>query len=171
MFDNIESDSRIISLDSKCLYYTASKTDMRIQTTLPLIALSMLLACASGQKHDPSDANALIGKWEGIDRTGKLGAFHFHEDGALVLIIDGKPLGEPGGLGRLMYTADFSKKPIELDIIGIDAEGSEQGRILMIVHFISPDRIKIRTYFNDIRPDGFTNETVDDTIILDRSID
>lgn len=147
---------------------------MRVQTTLPLIALSMLLmliACASGQKQDPSDTSALVGKWEGVDRTGKLGAFHFHEDGGMVLIIDGKPLGEPGGLGKLIYTADFSKKPIELDIIGIDAQGSEQGRILMIVHFISPERIKIRTYFNDVRPDGFANETVDDTIVLDRRTD
>ncbi len=154
-----------------CPDFTASETDMRVHTTLLLIVLSMLLACASGQKQDPSGASALIGKWEGVDRTGKQGAFHFHEDGAVVLIIDGKPLGEPGGLGRLMYTADFSKRPIELDIIGIDAQGSEQGRILMIVHFISPDRIKIRTYFNDVRPDGFTNETVDDTIILDRRVD
>ncbi len=147
---------------------------MRVHAHLPLFTLSILLgilSCASGDKTDTQGKNPLIGKWEGIDRTGKPGAFHFHEDGAVILIIDGKPLGEPGGLGKLIYTADFSKRPVELDIIGIDAVGSEQGRILMIVHFLNPDRIKIRTYFNDVRPDGFKDETVDDTIILDRRID
>lgn len=147
---------------------------MRVRTTLPLIAFSILLglvACASGQKPPLEGKNNLIGRWEGVDRTGKPGAFDFHDDGAVILVIDGRPLGEPGGLGRLTYTVDLSKDPIELDIIGIDAGGSEQGRILMILRFLTPDRIKIRTYFNDVRPDDFTNETVDDTIVLDRRID
>ncbi len=141
------------------------------------IAASILLgfvACSSGAKKTGSNsAAALIGKWEGIDRTGKPGAFSFHEDSSVILIIDGKPLGGPeaGGLGGLVYSADFSKDPIELDIIGVGGEGEEHGRILMIVRFLSPDRIKIRTFFNSIRPKDFSNETIDDTIVLDRRAD
>lgn len=114
---------------------------------------------------------SLIGKWEGVDRTGKPGAFHFFEDGNVVLIIDGKPLGGPesGGLGMLRFTVDYQKDPIELDIIGVDPSGAEQGKILMIVQFITDSKIKIRTYFNDIRPDSFDEETIDDTIVLERA--
>ena len=147
---------------------------MHTRYLFALIACSIALAvvaCASGQKARTVSEHALVGRWEGVDRTGKPGAFHFHDDGAVILIIDGRPMGEPGGLGRLTYAADFSKDPIELDIIGIDGEGIEQGRILMIVRFLTPDRIKIRTFFNTVRPDDFSNETVDDTIVLDRRSD
>ncbi|MBN2159039.1 MAG: hypothetical protein JW807_06560 [Spirochaetes bacterium] len=108
-----------------------------------------------------------------MDRTGKMGAFQFFEDGSIILIIDGKPLGgqESNGLGRLRYTVDFSKDPVELDIIGIDPAGTERGKILMIVDFISRDRIKIRTFFNDTRPQNFDEENIDDTIVLDRRPD
>ncbi len=117
----------------------------------------------------PAPAN-LIGKWEGIDHTGKQGAFQFFDDGNIILIIDGRPLGgtDSNGLGRLTYTADFIKDPIELDIIGIDSSGTEHGKILMIVKFLTPDKIKIRTYFSETRPLDFDVESTDDTIILDR---
>jgi len=130
-----------------------------------------VVSCASGTKKGATKkANDLIGKWEGIDRTGKMGAFQFFEDGSIILIIDGRPLGgpDPNSLGRLTYTADFSKDPVTLDILGIDSIGGEHGKILMIVKFLTKDKIKIRTYFNDMRPENFDDETIDDTIILDR---
>ncbi len=141
-------------------------------TLLALILTGAFLAsCASGAKQAAvQNQRTLIGKWEGIDRTGKPGAFQFFEDGNVILIIDGKPLGGPdsGGLGMLRFTVDYLKDPIELDIIGVDPAGTEQAKILMIVRFVSDDKIKIRTFFNDMRPDNFDEETIDDTIVLDR---
>jgi hypothetical protein len=133
-----------------------------------------IVSCASGTtKSAAKKGNDLIGKWEGVDRTGKLGAFQFFEDGSIILIIDGRPLGgsDPSSLGRLTYTTDFSKDPIKLDILGIDSIGGEHGKILMIVKFLTKDKIKIRTYFSEVRPENFDDETIDDTIILDRKIE
>jgi len=140
------------------------------------LVLSMgFLACSTETKKTAAGppSPTLVGRWEGVDRTGKPGAFHFFEDGTVILIIDGKPLGGPdsSGIGRLRYNADYAKDPIELDIIGIDANGVERGKILMIVQFMTRDRIKIRTHFNDARPRDFNEETIDDTILLDRKAD
>ena len=137
-----------------------------------LIAASGLASCTSAppkQAFVPRRQN-LIGKWAGLDRTGKQGAFHFFDDGNIILIIDGSPVGgvDAAGLGRLTYTADFSKDPIELDIIGLDSAENEHGAILMIIRFLTPDRIKIRTFFNETRPADFHDESPDDTIVLDR---
>jgi hypothetical protein len=136
-----------------------------------LIALICLVSCSSGTTRIFTPApEKLVGKWEGTDHTGKQGAFQFFDDGNIILIIDGRPLGGPdsNGLGRLTYTADFAKDPIELDIIGIDSTGDEHGKILMIVKFLTRDKIKIRTYFSETRPLDFDTESTDDTIILDR---
>ncbi|HNW28952.1 MAG TPA: hypothetical protein PKN50_10780 [Spirochaetota bacterium] len=142
---------------------------------ISLVGLLGFLACSTGTTKTgiPTPSATLVGKWEGVDRTGKPGAFHFFEDGSVILVIDGKPLGGPdsSGIGRLRYNADYTKDPIELDIIGIDSNGVERGKILMIVKFISPDKIKIRTHFNDARPQNFDEETIDDTILLDRKAD
>lgn len=144
---------------------------------LPVIASVFLIgfiACSTGlKKTDVADSHTLIGRWEGVDRTGKPGAFQFFQDGSVILIIDGKPLGGPDStaMGQLKFTADYTKDPIELDIIGIDTTGAERGKILMIVKFMSNDRIKIRTNFNEERPRNFDEETIDDTIILDRKKD
>ena len=146
---------------------------MRHARTSVIIAsvIIFILACSSGTKKTViKPAHSLIGKWEGMDRTGKPGAFQFFENGSVFLIIDGKSLGGPdsSSIGQLKFTADYSKDPIELDIIGIDPSGAERGKILMIVKFVSGDKIKIRTYFNDARPQNFDEETIDDTIHLDR---
>lgn len=146
----------------------------RIHAMMSVFVIIGVISCASEtRKSEATPASRLIGRWEGMDRTGKMGAFQFFEDGSIILIIDGRPLGGPdsNGLGRLRYTVDFSKDPVELDIIGIDPTGTERGKILMIIGFISSDRIKIRTYFNDIRPPNFEEESIDDTIVLDRQPD
>ena len=129
-----------------------------------------LVSCASGVKKDTISGFSIIGKWEGVDRTGRLGAFEFAENGNMTLSIDGKPLGgsDPIDTGSLKYTIDYTKEQIELDIIGIDETGSQRGKILMIVRIITKNSIKIRTYFNETRPLNFDEETPDDTIILNR---
>lgn len=132
------------------------------------------VSCSSGTLRVFTPApDTLVGKWEGIDHTGKQGAFQFFDDGNIILIIDGLPLGGPesGCLGRLTYTADFTKDPIELDIIGIDPVGDANGRILMIVRFLTPDKIILRTFLNETRPLDFNEESADDTIILSRQPD
>jgi hypothetical protein len=150
---------------------------MRNAKILPIIASVFLIgfvACSTGtKKTEVTASHSLTGRWEGIDRTGKPGAFHFFQNGSVILIIDGKPLGGPDStaMGQLKFTADYTKDPIELDIIGIDSTGAERGKILMIVKFMSNDRIKIRTNFNDERPGNFDEETIDDTILLDRKKD
>ncbi len=142
----------------------------RFITLILTCFMAALMACSSATPKAATRPASLIGKWEGIDRTGKPGAFHFFEDGSITLVIDGKSLGgaDSNAMGRMKYTVDYTKDPIELDIIGIDPSGVERGTILMIVKFISKDKIKIRSYFNDDRPQNFDEEAIDDTIILDR---
>lgn len=144
---------------------------VKTSITVLVLACACVVSCASGTKQAAiQKERTLIGKWEGIDRTGKPGAFQFFGDGSVNLIIDGRPLGGPdtGGLGRLRFSADYGKDPIELDIIGVDPAGAESGKILMIVRFVTDSKIKIRTFFNDTRPDNFDEETIDDTIVLER---
>jgi len=128
------------------------------------------VSCASGVKKDAIRGFSIIGRWEGVDRTGRLGAFEFAENGNMTLIIDGRALGgsDQNETGSLKYTIDYTKDQIELDIIGIDEMGSPRGKILMIVRIITKNSIKIRTYFNETRPLNFDDETPDDTIILNR---
>jgi hypothetical protein len=144
------------------------------QGFLIVFIIISFMSCAAGvKKIEKKGAVSIIGRWEGVDRTGRLGAFDFAKNGGVTLIIDGRPLGNSGTNepGILRYKIDYSKDPIELDIFGIDTAGVERGKILMIVRFITDDSIKIRTYFNETRPVNFENETIDDTIILDRKSD
>jgi hypothetical protein len=176
LFDN-ETAARYVyqALDNPPVpEYITPEYDMRhskIYISVLLLACACIASCASGTKKTAiQKIRTLVGKWEGVDRTGKLGAFQFFEDGKVILIIDGKPLGGPDAtaLGMLKFTVDYQKDPIELDILGIDPSGTEHGKILMIVRFVSDDKIKIRTFFNDARPENFDEETIDDTIVLDR---
>ena len=137
-----------------------------------IIVLS--LSCsATVRKREIKPTWNIIGRWQGVDRTGKEGAFNFFKDGTMQLIIDGRALGgaEQNGFGGLRFTVNYAADPIELDIVGLDHSGAEHGKILMIIKFITGDKIKIRTFFNDIRPDNFDNESIDDTILLDRKTD
>jgi hypothetical protein len=135
--------------------------------------LAGLVSCATGARKAETARFSIVGKWEGVDRTGKHGAFCFSDKGEVTILIDGKPLdsSDAGGFGVLRYTIDCSKDPALLDIIGIDRTGAERGRILMIVRFVTRDRIKIRTFYNDERPKNFDDESVNDTIFLDRKAD
>jgi hypothetical protein len=151
----------------------ASMGNIRYFPLILAFFMAGLIACSSAAPKAATKSATLIGKWDGVDRTGKPGAFHFFEDGSIMLVIDGKSLGgaDSNSMGRMKYTVDYTKDPIELDIIGIDPSGVERGKILMIVKFISKDKIKIRSYFNDSRPQNFDEETIDDTILLDRKIE
>ncbi len=136
--------------------------------------LAALVSCTTGaKKQDAAQKFSITGRWEGVDRTGRLGAFEFSKNGKVTLIIDGKPLGaaDTGDSGYLKYSVDLSRDPIPLDIIGYDETGSRRGNILMIVRIINNDSIKIRTYFNETRPLNFENENPDDTILLMRKKD
>jgi hypothetical protein len=176
LFDNGTADGYIYLVQNNPapLKYISPEFAMQnYKMYIPLLLLlcAFIVSCSSATKTTGiQKAKTLIGKWEGIDRTGKLGAFQFFEDGNVILVIDGKPLGGPetDGLSRLRFTANYQKDPIELDIIAIDPSGAETGKILMIVRFVDSDKIKIRTHFNDARPDNFNEETIDDTIVLER---
>ena len=127
------------------------------------------VSCATGaKKGSGADCSWIIGTWEGKDGTGKTGIFDFTSDNKITLIIDDQRMGGPD---LLRYSINCAKKPVELEILGIDAEGKQRGKISMIVNMISKDRIKIKTYFNDSTPLGFDNETSENTITLDRKPD
>ena len=116
------------------------------------------------------EANKLVGEWTGVSE-GEEGSFIFREDGTANLIIKGKSLVDEEVMekGTLLYSFDPSKIPSELDLIGIDNSGNELGRMKMILQFLTDDKIKIRTFFNDRKPKKFLAEDDEDTFILSRN--
>jgi hypothetical protein len=142
---------------------------------ITLFSMAVLMSCKTTVKQQVEDHLKrkfdIIGKWEGIDTAGRQGLFKFESDGIATIVIGGESIGGRDYLGRgsMTFSIDYLASPITLDLIARDPHGNEKGRILTIVEFISTDTIKIRTHFNDIRPENFNDENSRDTIVLDRA--
>ncbi len=137
---------------------------------------------SSGQLGPGSDArptaaerghelNKHLGRWEGLDSSGRLGRLELFANGRCAFGSDGGyHFGgrEAGSKGALLYSIDYSRNPIWLDLIAVDAEGREKKRIKWILQFIAPDQIRARTFFDDRRPQGFEQDDDKATIYLQK---
>lgn len=112
----------------------------------------------------------IIGTWNGKDGKGSTGSFIFKKDGGADMIVDGKPaskeLAEAGAI--LVYTFNPDVVPAALDITMKDKNGKIMGTLYFIADFLSRDRIRLRSFFTEIRPSDFSKGDTDDTIILDK---
>jgi hypothetical protein len=104
----------------------------------------------------------LIGEWTGSDNKNQQGGFIFNKNGDAYFISDGQKFGGSDGNWTLKYQLDLSQKPIHLDFIGVDENGNTIREMLSIIEFISPDEIKVRTYFNEERPIDFLEDGIEE---------
>jgi len=113
-----------------------------------------------------------LGKWEGTDNKGQLGALTFYSDGSMVMVQGGETLGAKKGEIKegdipITYEFNFAKDPVWLDVIVSDYTGKELGRLRLIVKFIAKDKMLCR--MGDMmaqRPDGFDENDKKNTILL-----
>ncbi len=138
-----------------------------IVVTLALAAGVALPASAAPDAAAQSVSTVdLVGTWEG-ESAGEIGRFIFMPDGSADIIKEGESLRTslPEG-AKLRYETDTGKVPMEMDIVAIAPHGNELGRLKMIFAVLEARRIKLRTFFNDVRPAGFDDGAKDDTIVL-----
>jgi hypothetical protein len=83
----------------------------------------------------------------------------FREDGTGALSF-------PRGSSDFEYVFDYTRTPVELNLIST-REGKPY-RIRAIVKYFGKNRMKIRTFFNEKRPDGFDPNDAENTIALTR---
>ena len=73
------------------------------------------------------------------------------------------------GNSRMKYSLNSSISPMELDIYAEDKYGDKYGKpAKMIIQFLTDNKIKIRTFFSNKRPENFLKEDDEATIILTR---
>ena len=130
------------------------------------------ISCATSSKKDLEiEYIQLQGKWEGRDVSGKVGTVIFYEDRHIDLILDGKSMSKKFSKGnsRMKYSLNSSISPMELDIYAEDKYGDKYGKpAKMIIQFLTDNKIKIRTFFSNKRPENFLKEDDETIIILTR---
>lgn len=75
-------------------------------------------------------------------------------------------VADPTSGGALLCSIDYSRQPVWLDMIAVDAAGRELKRIKWILEFTAPDRMRARTFFNERRPARFDPKDRKTTIYL-----
>lgn len=108
---------------------------------------------------------SIVGKWVG-EKDGDKGALIFDKDGYISMEENGQTFGGKGFVDGnetfdYTYKIDYSKKPIEFDLVNTRIIPSKEVRTnLAIIEIINNDKIKI--CFNvdgtDVRPTEFTEE-------------
>jgi len=139
-----------------------------MKNSIILLLTVFILSCATPPQQQISDVkNKLIGEWSSVDQSGKQGSFIFYKDGNADMVIEGKPMEDENI--KLIYFFDSSKEPMELDLIYVDNFNNEWVLMRGIVQFLTDNKIKIRSFFNDNRPEGFLAKDDNNTLILLKS--
>lgn len=107
----------------------------------------------------------IVGKWVG-EKDGDKGALIFDENGYIFMEENGQTYGGKGFVEGnetfdTTYKIDFSKKPIEFDLINTRILPSKEVRTsLAIIEIINNDKIRISFDLDgtDRRPTEFTEE-------------
>lgn len=126
------------------------------QTALFLFLL-IILSAGSAKAED------IVGKWEGKSRQGVTISYEFKADNTVMWQIHRPKSPKPISA---RYSIDYSTDPAELDIFDFDYPAMAGVRLLAIVEFISPTKIKIDAVQSapsskDTRPTRFSKETVE----------
>jgi hypothetical protein len=114
-------------------------------------------------------ARSVVGKWRGSS-DGDVLELILEADGKVDMTIKGQSFKKEVIQNRrdIIYTADLSTSPMRLDFTSMNAAGEEIGQMKMIFKFSNKNTIKLRTYFNNDRPDGFLTDSDANTIILQK---
>lgn len=139
--------------------------------------LFYLIALFSINSMFSQNSKTIIGEWDASDFWKNKSKFIFSEDGYISMttngeLVDGRNFIIKGGndngkKSEIKYTIDYTKNPIEIDIIASKNEhGSavERGRMLCILKFIDDNeaqllisRGKRESEFNDENKDRIMN--------------
>ena len=103
------------------------------QTALFLFLLIMV-STVSAKAED------IVGKWEGKSPQGEKISYEFKADKSVIWNIDSDTF--PGPI-TAHYSVDYSTKPVKLDMFDFSYAPMNAVRVLAIVEFISPTKIKI----------------------------
>ena len=146
---------------SICLRHT-----LIVATLALVVGVALPVSAAPGVAAQPVSTVDLVGTWEG-ESVGETGRFVFLADGQADIFQEGKSLRAslPAG-AKLRYETNTGKAPMEMDLVAISPDGIELGRLKMIFAVLEARRIKLRTFFNDVRPAAFDDEAKDDTVVL-----
>lgn len=130
-------------------------------------ALALLVAagCAAASP-DPR----IVGRWEGLDSTGRCSGFVFDAAGKVVAFVSrGEVLiPDPKRASAMRFMTDTASKPARIDLVMTDAAGAEQRRLLAIYRFPTQNSFELRTYYNDDRPSGFGPDQDAKSVVLQR---
>lgn len=139
--------------------------------------LFYLIALFSINSMFSQNSKTIIGEWDASDFWANKSKFIFSEDGYISMtingeLVDGRNFIIKGGndndkKSEIKYTIDYTKNPIEIDIIASKYEhGSavERGRMLCVLKFIDDieaqlliSRGKRESEFNDENKDRIMN--------------
>ena len=72
----------------------------------------------------------------------------------------------------MLYSIDYEQSPVYLDLIQVDSELKEKKRIKVILEMLSPNTMRVCTFFNNRRPLSFfeENEKPCYSIVLQRQL-
>jgi hypothetical protein len=142
---------------------------MKYKVIIIMTSFLFNICCSSLSHINSSSSPNLVGNWQGTSE-GELGGLILKADGKVDIFKKGESIKEEiiKNRGDLIYTVDESKTPKYLDIIIITNSGAEIGRLKMIFEYIDSKSIRVRTFFNENRPNDFLNCTEEDTIILNK---
>ena len=126
------------------------------QTALFLFLLIMV-STVSAKAED------IVGKWEGKSPQGEKISYEFKADKSVIWNIDSDTF--PGPI-TAHYSVDYSTKPVKLDMFDFSYAPMNAVRVLAIVEFISPTKIKINAAggaagSKNLRPTSFNINTVE----------
>lgn len=100
-----------------------------------------------------------IGVWEDSVSGQEKAVMALREDGTGSLRLNRQDY-------NFQYVIDYARKPIALDLV-YSREG-EPFRARAIVRFIEGDQMKLRTFFDEKRPEAFSPEDTKNTVLLKR---
>lgn len=115
----------------------------------------------------------LTGSWEGVNRKGDNAVFQFYSGGTAQFTLNGKPLVPTAPNGpTLKYVVNSDKSPVWLDLIGIDENGKELGRMKFIIELIGSKEMRIQAEKGLIvRPEKFGPADSPHIIVLKKIIE
>ncbi|CAM1339693.1 hypothetical protein [Tenacibaculum aestuarii] len=133
-----------------------------------IVLLIITFTLTSFDKNFKTDFS-IVGKWKGEDKK-EVGYIVFKENGYAYFKSQGQTLGGKkfvidGEKATMSYEVDYTKTPIEIDLVVRTKKSGEISRLLCIAEKIKENAIKLQFGFNGKRPTEFNDK---DGIIFQR---